>query len=486
MQTKIVKKAIAVAVAMAISGSSYATLPKGEDFKPGKMPLRTYLAKSVASEADLEKIAAKYFDDYSTTNPFDIVDSQRLKLMVDQFSQRVMRGDYSGAATKIDSSETAHRMNRFDQKEAAKISDKKLEYILGVEPPFGQDFWLASYMTRYLAATHVGGRVIKTWPEKTKPLYGSLAVQEREGEIDWHLNSESPEYAEYQKRIRDGVTGSVDISKFPRLVARYGKSEIGGGVSGDREVEGEAELARRFMRNTVIAIYVTQMIAYQFYTEEEREQYQIKDLFMPIGGPDIGWSSGEIRLPLPRDAAYNAQYAQNAIWRLAGTPETFEVLRNGLASIVKSADRTAYVALSKKGEPVKFMFKRADRRKLRWTLVEFTDKGIVTRTIRSERSDFPIYAKTWSPALPPQYTCDGGFVLQCSDFLFGHFSDKKLLGMYQVAMIPNELKSKSEVLVDALESGSMNMAETSRQQALPQLPKAGEMVDFWELSKQVD
>jgi hypothetical protein len=495
MSNKFIVKAISIAVAIAISSPSFA-LPTGNDF-PRKMPMTAYMAKSMASDEDLEKMALKFFNSTSIQNPFTVVNAQLQKEFREQQIGRLSSGDYIGYQTKSDQSLAASAVNKYKMQQAGSISAEKLEKILGAPPPM--DMWLPSYITRFLAATYVGGRVVPTWPSNANPLYGSLTGTNNLGEAYWQLNSESPLYNEYKDRKESRFFGRNRYAEFPRLPSSV--------------FDGDIENARILMQNTVIALFYTNMVAELLINsldkapEEKKGQNEVSvqsinnkvesNLFRGLDRQEalLSVDMGIWRQPLPSDSTYEAEWAHDIFGNVIGSTEAIDKYKSGAAYIEKAAADMVYIPLSKAGEPIKFLFKPSKMRKLRWALVEFTKKGLEVKTLQDAEREFPIIKNISNSLLALSFTCREELGNRCFDYGFGNFDSGtfgdietgRVAGVRRWIIIPKTLKTKTELVVDALEEASQQLPDSSvpiNKGAEMQLPKPGEKIDFWGLGNQ--
>lgn len=481
MSNKFIVKAISIAVAIAISSPSFA-LPTGNDF-PRKMPLTAYIAKSMASEEDLEKMALKYFNSAGIQNPFSVVDDQIRKEFREQQIGRLSSGDLIGYQTKSDQSLGASTFNKYKMREAGSIGAEKLERILGAKPPMNE--WLPSYLTRFVAATYVGGRVIPTWPSGANPLYGSITGTDERGEPFWYINPDSPLYDEYKDRKESRFWGRSRYASFPRLPSSVLDSDI--------------ESARVFMHNTVIALLYTHLVAGLFdeatnvpHVQESVNSVPLpinirkpkSDLFKALDKEESLFSIGMgfVDYSIPSKATYKSEWAHAIFGGEIGNPNNLDSYKSGAAYIERTASEMIYIPLSKAGEPIKFAFKPIKRGKLRWALVEFSKNGLIVRTLQDETRDFPIVKKLQTFLLPSSYLCQEAFRNSCYDYGFGNFDNEIVYGLSRFVKIPKTLHTKTEQFVDALEEASNQLPDSGVQTNKPediQLPKPGEKIDFW-------
>lgn len=471
MANKFTVKAISFAVAIAISSTSFA-LPTGEDF-PRKMPLTAYIAKSMASDEDLEKMASKYFNSTGIQNPFSVVKDQLGKAFYEQQLGRLSSGDSIGYLANSDQSVVASRINRYKMLAADNVDAAKLERILGTTPPM--DMWLPSYITRFFAATYVGGRVMPTWPKNAMPLFGSLTGTNERGEPYWYLNSESATYDEYKDRKESRFFGGNRYASFPRLPSSV--------------LDGDIEHARVFMQNTIIALLYTQILSVDFVGDQISKHGIEATLFKPLDRQEALFSigMGYSKHYIPENSTYKSEWAHTVISNSLSSDDPNLILqfKFGAAAIEKIAADLIYIPLSKAGEPIKFVFKPVNKGRTRWALVEFTNKGLEVRTLQDAEREFPIIKKLGFLNLPNNFMCREDFGNRCFDFFFGNFDSELVVGGRRFVMIPEKLRTKTEQLVDALEEASKQLpapgVQTKSIEEI-QLPKPGEKIDFWELS----
>jgi hypothetical protein len=443
-------KAISMAVLMSLNYSAFA-LPKGDDF-PNKLSLNQYIAKSIASDDDLEKMAFKLLNSSSLQTPFTTTFAQKQQLIKEQQTRRLSSGDLVGYLTLSDQSLKASQSYKAALSAADEIDPASLERILGAKPAF--DKWFPSYLMRYVAATYLGGRVMPTWPTGTNPLYGSLSGIDERGEVFWHLSDKSPLYSEFKERKEKAFWGRQSYANFPDLPAKVFDSDV------DR--------ARVFMVNTVTALFYSQMVAGYFTGTKT-------NLLEGIGKYDSLTKTSSQKIP--PESTYQSEWAHSVIYKL-GDPQLVGLYKSNAAVLESTFSKMYFIPLSKAGEPVKFAFKPL-KDKLRWGLVEFTPNGIEVRTIRTQEEipalkDFPLfsdlatcYSTSWDP---------------CLDYPFGKFNRNNVWGADRYVSMPATLKSKASLMVDALEEAAQQLPDTvsqrSKDAAIP-LPKPGEKIDFW-------
>lgn len=423
-------------ISLVFSGGGYAAVPTGEDF-PKEMPLHDYLVKSIASDADRGKMASSYYGHFSDKNPFDNLISYGLtKVVKGHVDNNMASGDWISFMQSTPYS--VKREQKLEHADAVKYDIADVEKMIDAKAPF--DAWFPSYISWFFAASSEGGKVLKSWASGTDPLVGTIIYlhKDNNGKVLKYIPDLNSEFgkkakAQWEKEQKDGAEIGINISAFKNLVRKF--EHVSAAVAKPPGLSDDQSHAYQLMKGTTLAIELTQALELRILPPGEAKEVATTPLGAYSNKQEADMASGSmaksIKIPVSKDEK-RTDYARGFFESMSPNDADIDLI----AKMEDLVSKWYYVPLSKKSEPIKYAYRPISgfKKMMAWTVVEFTEKGIQTRSLSpvEERKMFQNFRWQWSPTESPygEPRCDGWEISNnpCLRYRFGHFGNGRTLG----------------------------------------------------------